>query len=138
MSDPVSEVGSSSMSAERSLYRSTPARRRARRMAVALAIVFYVGGIGTTFAVSMANGRATGFGDGTLAASCFTPGGPYYPPDMPAEERNCPNGSEGRAQAPSTGPFRDFGDVGRVAISLAACAVILYGWIRLLSNIGEA
>lgn len=103
-----------------------------------IAVAFYVLSIGAMFGVSLAHGYGTGFGDGRLAQSCQTPGGPYYPSDLPTDQRMCPQGPVGtpgdRDAVPFENPLRD---LALIALSLGSAAAVLAGWIWLLGNIGE-
>ena len=125
------------LTAEHAYYDPTPRRRQAVRGAIGLAVAFYVIAIGAMFGVSIAKGYGTGFGDGRLAASCHTPGGPYYPPDLPLSERNCPQGTEGSAGDADAPPFEQpLLDILRIALSLGAAASVMAAWIWLLSRMG--
>lgn len=125
-------------SAELAYYDPTPERRRASRSAIGLAVAFYVIAIGAMFGVSIAHGYGTGFGDGRLAQSCFTPGGPYYPPDLPVSQRTCPQGLEGRSEQTNAGPFEHpVADIARIALSLGAASAVMAGWVWLMRSMGS-
>jgi hypothetical protein len=124
--------------AELAYYDPTPDRRRASRAAIGIAVAFYVVAIGAMFGVSIAHGYGTGFGDGRLAQSCFTPGGPYYPPGLPAAERTCPQGPAGRSGQRHAGPLEHpVPDIARIVLSLGAAASVMVGWIWLLRTMGS-
>jgi hypothetical protein len=60
-------------------------------MFIALSILFFAGSIVTGFVLARFNHRGTGFGDGYIVTSCYTPGGPYYVHRLPPSLQPCPN-----------------------------------------------
>ena len=58
---------------------------------MALGLLILVGFMVSEFIQASQNGRGSGFGDTRLVPSCYAPGGPYFPQDMPRSERQCPN-----------------------------------------------
>jgi hypothetical protein len=68
-----------------------PNRALAGRIFIGASILFYVGSVVTGQVLAAKNDRGSGFGDGYLAPSCHTPGGPYYPESLPPSQRQCPH-----------------------------------------------
>jgi hypothetical protein len=69
-----------------------PNRELASRVFIGLSILFWLGSVVTGHVLAAMNDRPMGFGgDGQLAPSCLTPGGPYYPDDLAASQRRCPH-----------------------------------------------
>jgi hypothetical protein len=69
-----------------------PARFRACRAFFLFSFVVIAGFITAFFVLGVQFGRGTGFGDGQLAPSCYTPGGPYYVAGVTQDPQQCPHG----------------------------------------------
>jgi hypothetical protein len=131
-------MSEAALTAEWAYYDPVPVRKRASRVAIGMAVGFYVVSMAAMFGVSIAHGYGTGFGDGRLAQSCFTPGGPYYPPGLPESERTCPQGKVGKSAAPASGPFENpVIDIAKILFSLGAAAIVMVAWIWLFRTMGS-
>lgn len=67
-------------------------RELAARVFIVFGVLFFAGFISGGYVLASVNGRGSGFGDGYLVPSCYTPGGPYYVDHLPVEEQQCPHG----------------------------------------------